>query len=423
MRINFLILILLAFCLSASGQDLATPYAELLQRYKLHRGDDLTPVKKPALDFLEKAKEAGDSFYLTKTYFLLGYIFAHTDEYGRAVIYYLEGLRQGELSGDPKLKSDLLSINKNISTIMIEYHHYDLSKRFLKQALAIAHEINKPEEIVELTLHNYANCLIEEEKYDEALSLVDSVTNLYAIGQEEEVTYYNVKGVIYRKLNNDEEALENYNKAQTLDPKSNYFSYFWSVVNAAGIYAERQQYDEALRRYDKAQQIINQMYKWQPRYQLDLDKRLAELYMHMNNRPKALAYYNAALGTISQTELSPEYFEVYEALSTFYMQNGDYEKALEYKNHYSQNLETYLEQQKEIEELDKRHNIELLTERYFDLVEARKEKQNFILTTQIGGGGILLLLISVIAYLFYQKTHTRRAIRDELVKIQSISEV
>ncbi len=85
-------------------------------------------------------------------------------------------------------------------------------------------------------------------------------------------------------------------------------------------------------------------------------------------------------------------------VSKVYSILGEYETALEYGRQYSEHLEQFIAQQKEIEELDKKYNIQLLTDRYFDLLAANTEKRETERMAKFGIAGSSVFFFGTIAH-------------------------
>ena len=140
-------LIFLGITLSLHASDLDSEYESMM---KVYRTGDYDKAKVEAAHFLELAKADKNDVYLSKTYYLLGYLSKTSDDFGDAVIYYLEGARYAELSDKPSLKKDLISIYKNLGSIMGDYGHYELAHRFIDKGIEIAQKIDNETQVKSL---------------------------------------------------------------------------------------------------------------------------------------------------------------------------------------------------------------------------------------------------------------------------------
>jgi len=405
------------------SKDLSVEYDEIIALYKEHKGGDLSPVIEPAKAFLEQAKSERDIFHITKSYFLLGYIYAHTNDYGKAIIHYLEGSRNGESSDDPELNQTILSINKNLALILSDYKHYDLAHRFNNKALEIAEETDNQKEILEIIGINRIHYYLEEEKFELAIQEIDSIINNLDLDEKMLINLYNKKGIAFEHLDELNLAYTNFSKASIYDQNLNPEEYYHVLMNLAFIDTEWGNYDLALKNLNEARKVVPLFYKNQNKMYFLIERRTADVNFRLKNYAEAEKHFFTALDYIDKSDRSSDYFEIYKDLSEFYFLQNNLDKALEYKTLYSDHLALYLEQQKEIEELDKKYNIDLLTERYFDLLSVNQEKKAAVRTAQISLGSVILILLGIIFYMVYQKVRTKRDIKRKLLEIDFNSEV
>lgn len=381
-----------------------------------------TTSKRLAEDFLEKIKKDNDPFYLTKTYYLLAYICANTDEYGNAVIYYLEGARNAEESELESLKPDLISMYKNLANIMDDYHHYELAHKFADQGIATARDIGNKRQIQAL-LHNKTTFLLNDDRLYEAIDLANELIEDPDLPDGFRLELLNKRGVALKKLERYEEALESYKQIINSDPSTNFKTYLSALHNSAYIHrAIYRDTPTALQLLNQSKTILDSIFP-NKRKRILCHQYLAETYTETIATDKAEFHFKKAIALIEEGSLPPDYYEIYKQLAEFYFQQKRIEEALTYERLYTRELERFIEKQREIEELDKKYNIELLTERYFDVLAANKDRKQSERFATFGITGTAFFFLSILFSFWYRQHRTRQKIKKELTEIDLFSEV
>jgi len=412
--------------LENQAKDLKQEYDEVYALYQKYKGQDYSLVLPSAKAFLEKAKKEDDVFYLVKGHFLLGYLSEYNDDFGNAIIQYLEGARHAELSNIPELAQTNVSTQKNLARILARYKHFDLAHRFNARAVEIAKN-NNLEELVILKLLaiskvSYYN---NEGKHFEAIALIDSIKSAYSITDTIiQISLNSKKAYAYNKLGLRDSSEKYFKKTLVYDYSINALEYTSVLKHLADLAKDKAEYDSALYYLDLFEtNLIPHIYWNVNQHLMDLDNDRAQIFIKMGNVKEAESQFKKLLEHGQMSGLESRHYEYYENVSDFYEDIGNLELALKYKNLFTKGLNEYLIQQKKIEELDKKYNIDLLTERYFEILAMSQEKNRAIRTAQISFGSVILILLTIIIALLYQKYHTRYTLRKELLKIELESEV
>lgn len=421
-RLYYVLLLLILSVSYLQASDMSEEYDAMMEIFLDSEDPSYTTSKKMAEEILAKAKKANDPFYLSKTYYLLAYICANTDEYGNAVIYYLEGARHAEESDLESLKPDLISMYKNLANIMRDYNHYELAHKFADQGIATATDIGNNKQIQAL-LHNKTSFLLNDGRHHESIALANELLSQKDLPEAFRLELLNKRGVSLKSLERYEEALASYDEIINSDPSPNYKSYISALHNSAYIY--REIYDDiptALRLLEKSKSTIDSAFQ-NNRKRILCHQNFALTYMAVNSNDLAEHHFKQAINIIEEGNLPPDYYEIYKQLAEFYFQNQRIEEALTYERQYTRELERFIAEQREIEELDKKYNIQLLTERYFDVLAANNERKQSERFARFGISGTAFFFMSILLSFWYRQYRTRQKIKKELSEIDLFSEV
>lgn len=425
LKVNLILpIICLLIAVSGFAEDSQNDYHTAFNSFNALYGQrDLSPALSPALRALETAKREKNNYYLVKSHLLVAYIYSHINDYGQGIIHYLEGARYAELIEDPKLIKDKLSIHKNLSGILDDYHHYDLAHRFNNNALQIAIQSDNKKEILSLLGINRVHFFMAEKRYQDALVLIDSVFNHFELNEKMHIILNNKKGACLVRLDQQEKAKKTFLAAIKFDPKHTAKEYTYALNNLSLIYKDEEKYDSALYFLSKTKNSIALMGSKINSLEFTIARTKASVYQAMNDIENTLLHFDTALSYVGKPDIGTNYFEIFKDVSEFYESQNDIAKALAYKSRYSEHLNKYLDQKNKIEELDKKYNIELLTDRYFDLLAAQNDKKEAVRTAQWSMGSVIMLLLFALIFMIQQKIKINREIRRSLLQIELESDV
>ncbi len=413
-----LVLLFTTIVSSAYSSDLASEYTRVME---IFGSDDLEQTRIEALKVLQEAKLQQDYYHLTQLYFVLGYIAENTDDFGNAIIYYLEGSRMGLLSDDVSVKSSVISMHKNLESILTDYKHYDLAKKFIKDGIELSYKYNNEKQIISLT-NNLVYVYLQEEKYDEALSTIDSLRSKFNLDQDKIIQLKNKEGTAYLNLGDLEKAASCYQYIISNDPGTDKEMYALSKHNLALISIKKGKFEEAISfledviRYSEEKKLNYRLFR--------ALQELGQTYISLNETHLALEKFLKAEDIIKNSFTNnAETYSVYQLLSTTYEMQGNIKMALHYKETYSEKLEEYIAKQEEITELDKKYNIQLLTDRYYDLLAADQEKKNTERIAKFGISGTAFIFLSIVLMMMYRQRRMKQNLARELYNIELTSDV
>ncbi|MFH6982766.1 tetratricopeptide repeat protein [Marinoscillum luteum] len=231
----------------------------------------------------------------------------------------------------------------------------------------------------------------------------------------------NKLGAAYGELGNHKAALENYKYVIDRGPDVSPETYALCMENTGGIYLEQKEYSKALE-YLLATYDFDSDKQYNQKALRTLGK-IGQTYFELSDYGQALNYYQKAIELIEQGNQTPTSYEIFREVSKVYSILGEYETALEYGRQYSEHLEQFIAQQKEIEELDKKYNIQLLTDRYFDLLAANTEKRETERMAKFGIAGSSVFFLGLLLIVLYRNHRVKREIENQLKSIELLSEV
>ena len=383
--------------------------------------DDYNTSRDKALILLNEAKEASSYTLMCKLYFLLGYISEYDDDFGMAIIYYLEGSRYGQISSDESIKKTVVSIHKNLGSILGDYKHYSLAYKFIDEGVSIARSYNLSEQ-VESLLNNKIHEYVDESKFKDALTLIDSVRLLFPnMEQERVVKLLNKEGVAFQSIGDTRKALQSYN--QVLENKASYGLDVFAICsqNIGTILEKQGQMQEAIVMYQKSIEysIEHNFDRWE----FEGYEKIGSVYYNIGKFDSALHYFQLAENLIGKGDQDPDSYEIYQYMSNVYSSQNKYETALEYRKRYSIKLEEYIAVQNKINEDEKQYNIQLLTDRYYDLLAADMEQKETERLAKFGIGGTASFFMIILSIMVYRQRRTKTLLAREINELHLTSEV
>lgn|GEM_PF-1140449 len=402
------------FAVSEPEQLYRTTYQSIIdQNYQL--------AAVQAEKLLKVSKNQNNQWFIVQSYFLKAFIHEKNEKFGKAALSYLEAARYSENSSDQKIRESLISIYKNLAVILGNYKHYDLAHKFNCKGLALAQETNNQNQIISL-LQNEGNEYYEEQKFDSTISIINQALSNYNPGFRKRIGFINNLGLAYWNQGKPDKAIRYYQSILVLQDSIHDPEFIAKVHhNLALALMDKNQYEESIINLKKAEEINTK--EGYSNILFGNYKNLGKSFYSLGDKEKAIGYYLQAAKLFDEEYVDPEDYDVFKLIGEFYYEHNQPELAREYEVKYSQHLEDFIARQKEIEELDKKYNMELLTQRYFDLLEVQETHQQSLHNVELGlGAGIILLLI-ILAHVLYRQHYRKLAIARDLRMIEDSSEV
>ncbi len=413
-RKNFL---LIAFFLLTFGASSQSYQSDLDSIFSIMKTRDFQAAKSFALEAKSRNDKRAGSAWLIKSNLHLGYIYSREDDFVKAIITYLEGLRYSKEADYEGVQTDVSTLYYRCGLIFADFRAYSLAEEYYVKGLENAKLHNLSE--IELN-HKYvlAALFVDMERYEEAINLLsECVSNLKPTARLY-FTLHHRLGLTYHQLEEFDKTISIYEKLINELPDDNWRAKGSYHHNLARSYRESKDYEKALANYKKAiefKQLLGDEEKLFSSYY-----GTAETYFALKEYKKSENYFLKAENLIDSQPLHPEYFEIYKACAGLNYTLKNYEKSKHYEDLHTAKMNEYLKIQAEIQETDQRYNMELITKRYFAEVEKQERIASILMYSKLTSGGLLALLLIVIAHHRYQKVRLRKSIERELIALKIV---
>lgn len=365
---------------------------------------------------LKDATEANDHFAIVKSNYILGYIEKLRGDYGKAVIYYLEGIRYAETSTYDEASKDLVNLLQNTGNIFKKFNNYNLARKYYSEAMEIASINEDFQKYTYLILLN-AKVLKEESNFEEAASLLESTfSNFNQINKKTIADIYNQLGLIYTDQGNEQLALENFNKLINLakaDTSSLKLYISRAYQNIGNFYFVHDRFQEAIKHFKIA---INFKIKnnASDKSKFISYKDLSESLINIGEYDSAAHYLSFAEKFYDSSIDVTKSYEIFKFKSLIARETGDLNSYASNQGMYSDILEKYHEEQRNTEATDKKYNLDLITQRYFALVAQEERNQQIQYYSAVGGSFLVSLIVLIIAFFQYRKYRLRKDLEASL---------
>jgi tetratricopeptide (TPR) repeat protein len=378
-----------------------------------------------AMEIIRRATNQKAHYAKTQGHFVLGYLHRHADgNLGRSAIQYMEGIRICENeSDDPELQKLSISLYKNLANIYVEYADWNAAIEKYFQALHIALEMNNTYQMTHLSwvIAQYYN---KDQNHEQALDILEQARNYnQALGNKQlEMNIINTRGLVYKDMGEYDKGIAQFRQILEIAPGSDSSradeNMAWSLHNIASCYEASGLFDSAVHYYARA---------------LKLKENIDDNYSYFTSL-RGLAESHKALGQFDQSEkyyllaeqksqtfnrdYDQEYLKFYASFAELYAVNGHFEKANKYQRVYSNKLTNYLEEQSLIELEDKRYNLSLITERYYEMVYQQERNQQIQWYGSLLIAFFILIIILVIVFNAYRNYTLRRDLEKSIKLIK-----
>lgn len=419
MKLSLLIIsFFISLHLTAAGEQLEQLYQTSLESLQ---NQEYQATITQAEELLKISKEQHDTWYIVQSYFILGYTHKKIENFGKAALCYLEGARFAEKSSEQRIKESLISIYNNLGMIMGNYKHFDLAHRFNQKGLEVARELSNEKHIIHL-LQNDSYAYVEEGKYDSALRILQTIFNNHVPEFEREISLKNDLGLIYWNLGNADMAIAQYQYILNRRDAVKDTGLVAKVLHNLGLaLMDQQEYTKAIGYLEEAAEI--NVEKEFTNNLLGNYKNIGRSWHQSGNMDNAIKYYFKAESLFNEAYTDPEDYDLFGLIANIYLSTNHPELAFQYEKLHIQHLQAFIAQQKEIEELDKKYNMELLTRRYFDLLEAEERHQQHVLSTWMGLGSATVVSLFMLFYVLYRQHRKKVEVIRALKLIDDASEV
>lgn len=362
--------------------------------------------------------EKNHDFGIVKANFILGYIHdAFKADYGKAIIYYLEAIRNGDNGTYQNIDLDKSILNQNSAVIFRKFKSYDLSYEYNMRALEYALS-NDYKAQLEDVQYNLARLYVDQKNYKLAIATLESLVSQIDNSSNNYWMFHNRLGNTYHENQEYAKAIAAHKKALTQQTALSNKDIGYSYHNIARSYANLGENEKSNEYFNLAIERKSSSDNFASLFQSY--KELGELKHSLNSLEEAFALYTKAEGLVDEvTDISLK-SEFYKSVADAYYEARQYEVAKKYENLHSEYLNKYISIQEQIKDSEMNINIELVTKRYFDKVEKQERISYILLVSKLTSGSLLVLLLLVIFYNRYEKVKLRKSIENELIALRMI---
>lgn len=369
-----------------------------------------------ALDLLDESMDKGNKYGIVQSNFILAYI--HDDikgEYGKAIIYYLEAIRYAEKANYPEVRKNLISLHKNCGIIFRKFKSYSLAEEYYDKALSYASMLPNESEAQSIN-YNRAGLLMDQHRYEEAISLLKNLIDQTERSSKNFWKYNNRLGIAYFESENYELAIDAHVSSLDFSMLSNELDAY-TTHNIGRCYALLERTDEAISHFNDA---IDKKKRLEDKSSLFSSyKALGELSFRQGFTKQSLVYFDKAEEYLSRDN-DIDQFELFKLKANTLFELKEFIKSKKYEDLYSNALNEYLLTQEEIQETDRRYNMDLITKRYFDEIDKQERIASILLYSKLTSGGLLTILLLVVGYNRYERIRLRKSISRELAAYRII---
>ncbi len=367
---------------------------------------------------VEQALGRNEEYYLVKALFGMAYIKKQQGVYDKAVIHYLDAVRFAEGTSYKDVGLDLIKMRRNLAIIFGKFHAIELSEEYYQSAIDLCQDHDN-RDLIPVLHYDLALLYKEHNLYSQALSTLEVAQTLIEPGSD----YY------FRSLSLFGTTLKNLEKYDS----ANY--YFGIVLKECPsdwhrrkgfAYNNLGQNHEAEGDFDRAANAYLMAIREKKLIEKDSEtlfnsfKNLGALYTKMGMLDSALFYLNKAESLIPKVTSNPESHTLYLKMIDLFREKGNQEMQITYHERYEQAQEAYLKLQADIKKEQDKYNMNLITKRYFDAVEAqeyeRELKARLIWVICIS----VFIMILIFAGFKYKDYRLRKELEEELVALKII---
>lgn len=143
--------------------------------------------------------------------------------------------------------------------------------------------------------------------------------------KDEEAYRYWKKGKVFQEQGQYTKALETYQRAISLVPKSRFY------YSAGGVFALMKSFDEALQRFEQAALLTNQTFEIQDvrdPSKAEIEYALGTVYHAKQNLEESLYHYKISLSECSNSRILYDMGVIYQSKGNFDMASSNYDEAL-----------------------------------------------------------------------------------------------
>ncbi len=425
-RILFILVCLFAGHLTFSSSPESKELYKQARNYLYSNPDS---AKILANQLYAKSIKKEDAYGLVRSQYLLGWMAQFQEgNYGKALIHYLEGVRFGEFGEYASRDKDIHGIYLNLGNIYEAFGDNENASLYINKSVELASHLND-KKLLMASLRKLYGHYFETTDFQNALTGIEQyqIINGEVGDKEMELHSYNEKGLVYKELREYQKALEQFENVIEATDRYGIDGHrtikAMALTNKAEVLLHMGSYEKSrefcLMSLDEKDKIEDYQ-KLNPRsYFLSL-KGLADVDMVFNSFDSAEKSIKTAYSFMNEIgDINEEiYFSFINSIADYYESQMHYRRANEYRKVHASTLEEYWDQQRQIELLDKKYNLELITQRYYGLRKQQERNEQIELYSMIGIVGLLVLFSAILANGYYQRYRVKRELEESIRMIQ-----
>ena len=395
----------------------ATETEEDLIQIKSYFFNDWDSARLLAKNLLDRSEEKEDSYGIVKSNLYLGYILYEQKDFGKSVLYCLEGIRQADKRNYDGIHKDKIWLRRNIANTFRQFEANQLATKYNLEAIQIAEEFNIVKQIIDLK-YNQGLVYQNSEAYEDASRLLSEIVPLLNDNIVYKSEIINQIGMVHFENNDYDQAKTFFNQLINAPEEAALFK-AKALHNLGEIDYENGQTTKSIDKLYSAIKIMESIEGIE--YSLFISYRNIGRYLfEVGKTGEALNFLNKAEAIASFAEHDASSFKIYKTFSNIYYSKGMDNLGKKYSEIFFEKTEKFLETQRDIQRKDREYNFDLIAKRYFDEVEKQERIASILFYSKTISGSLLFLLLLTIGYNRYQKVQLRKSLVQELVELKVI---
>ncbi len=268
-------------------------------------------------------------------------------------------------------------------------------------------------------IRGLADCFMDNGDYEKAIPLFEKSI---AIDENIHTAYfsYNNLGLIYIKLKQYNKALEYLEKVKEA-PDGHKVEGF-RLINLSSCYSGMGDLDKAMDYALKAMKLYGEKNS-NSKFSVEMENEIGKLYHKKNESDLAINTFQSALQKAKKNGFTDLQIEASKNLGTLLNEQGNYRSAFKYINNGFRLKDSILliQKKKEINQYELQYEM-LQNEKEISLLKKDQEiKSNEINLKNIiiVGSGLIIAIISLLLYTYYQKLKTQKNLNVSQKKVSN----
>lgn len=399
--ILFLIVVLLFNGVSLEANIIRRPSSndqviKLLDSAKNIAGKDKVLAQKLVSQAKNFSEKDDFTFGIGRAVFTNGYISHVNGKKDQAIVYYLESLEiLKDLNSSDALKYKSFA-TRNIGIVFFDHYQFKNAFDYFDQSQRFAERLGSTE-YQTIALYHKARSNRKLGLFEDAIDNLFDASELALDDKDYEylINVNNQLGLIFKEIEKYDKAIEHYYQAFKYKSELENFNRFAGTAyhNIADTYLLKGDIVAAEENFLKA--IDNKLLDGDMKKLFISYMDLAELYKNDGKYEKASTYYERALALDVKFDGAPTRFKIFKQMADLSLKMKNMDAYMKYTKEYTAYLENDIINNAELAETDQQYNIQMVTQRYYELVAAKQREENL---KRWGIWASILVLLSIATY-------------------------